>query len=126
VPKVCFEGVKVGEAAEILKPAASFADGLCLRWSMREKLQDTLAYPPRLMDVDRASAYVSFGRTKFLELVDRGLMPQPIYIDDNPRWDRFELDAAVNDLKDRRCDPVKRSRMSLAERLSKQEAEGRA
>ena len=93
---------------------------------MREKLQDTLAYPPRLMDVERAAAYVGFGRTKFLELVDRGKMPQPIDVDGNPRWDRFDLDAAVDDLKDRRRDPVKRSRMSLEERVSKQEAEGRA
>jgi predicted DNA-binding transcriptional regulator AlpA len=89
--------------------------------TMREKLQDSLAYPPRLMDLDRSAAYVGFGRTKFMELVAQGKMPQPIDVDGNPRWDRHELDAAVDDLKDRRRDPVKRSRSNLEDRLAEQE-----
>lgn len=93
---------------------------------MRERLQDSLAYPPRLMDLERAAAYVGFGRTKFMELVDQRKMPPPVDVDGNARWDRLDLDATVDDLKDRRRDPVKRSRMNLEERLSKQEAGGRA
>jgi predicted DNA-binding transcriptional regulator AlpA len=86
---------------------------------MREriaKLQDMLAYPPRLMSVDRAAAYVGFGATKFLELIDDHKMPPPIDVDGSPRWDRFDLDAAVEDLKDRRRNPVTRDRDRLRER----------
>jgi hypothetical protein len=52
-----------------------------------EKLQDRLAYPPRLMDEARAAAYVGFGTTKFGELVDEGIMPLPMDVDGTPRWD---------------------------------------
>jgi hypothetical protein len=40
--------------------------------SATEKLQDHLAYPPRLLAADRAASYVGFGSTKFLEMVDDG------------------------------------------------------
>jgi hypothetical protein len=82
-----------------------------------EKLQDQLAYPPRLMAGDRAAAYVGFGLTKFLEFVAEGIMPAAIDVDGNPRWDRLELDSAVENLKDRRHDPVTRDRERLQERL---------
>lgn len=82
-----------------------------------EKLQDQLAYPPRLMAGDRAATYVGFGLTKFLELVAEGIMPAAIDVDCNPRWDRLELDSAVDNLKDRRHDPVTRDRERLQERL---------
>ena len=79
-----------------------------------DKLSDHLAYPPRVMAAERAAAYVGFGVTKFLELVEAGEMPKPINISgDNPRWDRLDLDAAVDDWKDRRRDPVKRDREKL-------------
>ena len=73
---------------------------------MREKLSDGFAYPPRGMELERASAYVGLGRTKFLEMVEAGRMPQPIDLDGSPRWDRFDLDRAFDDLKERRKDPV--------------------
>ncbi len=87
----------------------------------REKLQDQFGYPPRLMSLERAATYVGFGSTKFRELIDSGKMPPAIDVEGRPRWDRVELDAAVEDLKDRRRDPIKRSRDKLEERLSEQE-----
>ncbi len=87
----------------------------------RERLQDQFAYPPRLMSIERAAAYVGFGSTKFHELIADGKMPQAIDVDGSPRWDRIELDAAVDDLKDRRRDPIKRSQDRLEQRLREQE-----
>src|SRR6516165_4919117 len=89
--------------------------------SATEKLQDHLAYPPRLLAVDRASSYVGFGSTKFLEMVDDGRMPKPVDVDGSKRWDRFELDDAVDNLKDRRRDPVMRDRDRLQERINAME-----
>ena len=62
----------------------------------RGKLQDALAYPPREFDVDRAAAYVSLSRSKFLELVDIADAPQPRDFGGCPRWDRRDLDAWVD------------------------------
>jgi predicted DNA-binding transcriptional regulator AlpA len=91
---------------------------------MGDRLADHLAYPPRGMDVERAAAYVGFGRTKFLEMVEDGRMPPPIDVDGSPRWDRMDLDAAFDDLKQRRKDPVKRSRERIEARIRAQQAEG--
>ena len=74
------------------------------------------------MSLERAAAYVDFGPTKFKELVADRKMPAPVDVDGSPRWDRIELDAACDDLKDRRRDPVKRSQDRLDERLREQEA----
>jgi predicted DNA-binding transcriptional regulator AlpA len=56
------------------------------------KLQDTLAYPPRAFDADRAAAYVCLSKSKFLELVDARDAPQPVDLGGCPRWDRRKLD----------------------------------
>ncbi len=78
---------------------------------MADKLQDRMAYPPRAMDLERAATYVGLGRTKFLQMVDDGRMPQPVRIEaEMPRWDRLDLDAAWEDLKDKRRDPVARAK----------------
>jgi hypothetical protein len=90
---------------------------------MGERLSDQLSYPPRGMDADRAAAYVGFGRTKFLEMVEDGLMPQSIDIDGSPRWDRLDLDAAFDDLKQKRKDPVHRGRERIHARLRQQQME---
>ncbi len=90
----------------------------------REKLSDTLSYPPRLMPIERAAAYVGFGVSKFRELIDERKMPKPIDIDGSPRWDREQLDSAVDDLRDRRRDPVARSRNVIEQRLLEQERGG--
>jgi predicted DNA-binding transcriptional regulator AlpA len=65
------------------------------------RLQDTLYYAPRGMDADRAAAYCGISRTKFLEGVDSGTWPKPKDVNGAPRWDRVELDAAWDALKDR-------------------------
>src|ERR1700722_17341541 len=78
--------------------------------TVADKLQDHFAYPPRGMDAERAAAYLGLGRTKFLELVEDGRMPKPVRIEEElPRWDRHDLDAAWDDLKQqRRHDPIER------------------
>ncbi len=88
-----------------------------------EKLSDNLAYPPRGMGLERAAAYVGFGHTKFLDLVENGVMPKPVDVDGSPRWDRFDLDHAYDDLKERRHDPVKRSADHIRERIRRQQEE---
>jgi hypothetical protein len=88
------------------------------------KLADRFAYPPRGMDTERAASYVGFGKTKFLELVEGGVMPKPVDVDGSPRWDRFELDAAFTDLGERRKDPVQRGRDRIHDRLRQQQLEG--
>jgi predicted DNA-binding transcriptional regulator AlpA len=92
----------------------------------RDRLSDHCAYPPRGMDVERAASYVGFGRTKFLEMVDDGRMPPPIDVDGNPRWDRVDLDAAFEDLKERRKDPVQRGRHRIHARLRQQQQGNRS
>jgi predicted DNA-binding transcriptional regulator AlpA len=64
-----------------------------------DKLADRMAYPPRAMRAEQAAAYLSIGRTLFLELVTEGKMPRPVKIKGAATWDRFELDAAFDDLK---------------------------
>ncbi len=88
-----------------------------------DRLSDHCAYPPRGMDVERAASYVGFGRTKFLEMVDDGRMPKPIDVDGSPRWDRIDLDAAFEDLKERRKDPVQRGRDRIHARLRQQQGD---
>jgi hypothetical protein len=53
------------------------------------------------MKADRAAAYYDLSRTKFLELVDAGRLPQPKIIDGIRVWDRLALDAAFNDFPER-------------------------
>ena len=65
---------------------------------MTSKLQDTLGYAPRGLRLDRAAAYVSMGKTKFLELVDDGRMPMPLCIDGIRAYDRFDPDAAFENI----------------------------
>lgn len=74
------------------------ADG-ALVMSKVSKLQDNLSYAPRGMRAERAAAYLDMGRTKFLELVENGRLPQPIEIDGIRVWCRHELDAAFDDFK---------------------------
>jgi hypothetical protein len=79
------------------------------------KFQDSLAYPPRLMNADRAAAYLDLSKSKFLEGVDRRFWPQPKNADGTPRWDRADLDAAVDALDDRAKKP--RGRVTMDELL---------
>ena len=40
------------------------------------------------------------GKTKFLELVDKGMIPRPFIIDGIKIWDRFDLDAVIDAAKE--------------------------
>lgn len=67
-----------------------------------EKLQDQLCYPPRGMRADRAGAYLGMSRAAFLRLVDDGVLPKGIRITNGMVvWDRLELDAAFDSMKDK-------------------------
>lgn len=66
-----------------------------------EKLQDCLAYPPRAFRADRAAAYLSMSTSTFLKLVAEGLMPMGIKCKGMTMWDRLDLDAAWENLKER-------------------------
>lgn len=61
------------------------------------KLQDTFAYPPRLLRAERAAAYLDMGTRTFLRLVQAGKLPKPKRIDGVVAWDRYRLDAAIDD-----------------------------
>ena len=65
-----------------------------------EKLQDHLAYPPRAFRADRAAAYLSMATSTFLKLVEEGTMPKGIKVHGMTMWDRLELDAALENLKE--------------------------
>ena len=72
---------------------------------VKEKLADQLAYPPRAMRADRAAAYLGISRASFLRLVDDRVLPKSIRISGMAVWDRLELDAAFDALKDRGMHP---------------------
>jgi hypothetical protein len=68
--------------------------------SQQTKRQDVIAYPPRAMKAERAAAYLDMSRSKFLELVDRGVLPKPKMIDSMRMWDRLSLDAAFSEFQE--------------------------
>jgi predicted DNA-binding transcriptional regulator AlpA len=67
---------------------------------MGHKLSDGLAYPPRAMRADQAAAYLSISTRFFYTMVEEEKMPPPIKIRGASLWDRLELDAAFENLKD--------------------------
>jgi predicted DNA-binding transcriptional regulator AlpA len=69
---------------------------------MGRKLSDGLAYPPRAMRAETAAAYLQFSTSLFFELVNDGTMPPAVKIRSVSRWDRLELDAAFDNLKETR------------------------
>jgi predicted DNA-binding transcriptional regulator AlpA len=54
---------------------------------------------PRGLRADTAAAYLGMGKTKFLELVDKGIIPKAAMIDGIKIWDRFDLDAVLDAAK---------------------------
>ena len=60
------------------------------------KTQDTLAYPPRGMNAERAAAYLGVSKSKLLEMVDSGEAPGPVDLGGCPRWDRRALDELMD------------------------------
>jgi predicted DNA-binding transcriptional regulator AlpA len=55
---------------------------------------------PRGLRADDAAAYLRMGKTKFLELVDKGTIPRAFTIDSIKIWDRFDLDAVIDAAKE--------------------------
>jgi predicted DNA-binding transcriptional regulator AlpA len=55
---------------------------------------------PRGLRADDAAAYLGMGKTKFLELVGKGMIPRAIIIDGLKVWDRFDLDAVFDAAKE--------------------------
>jgi predicted DNA-binding transcriptional regulator AlpA len=80
------------------------------------KLQDTLNYPPRGLDADRAAAYCGVSKAVFLKGVENGEWPQPKDASGQTRWDRVELDAAWDSKSERA-----RKRASPTHRLTADE-----
>ena len=92
---------------------------------MAGKFQDGCAYPPRMMNADRAAAYLDISKTKFLEGVAADLWPAPRDVGGLPRWDRFDLDAAVDAMSERKK-RLASGRKSLADMLEAEGASGGA
>lgn len=84
---------------------------------MARKFQDSCAYPPRMMNADRAAAYLDISKTKFLEGVASGKWPEARDADGLPRWHRLDLDAAsdATDSKKKRLAPGRKSLSDLLE-----------
>ena len=74
----------------------------------RDKPADSKNYPPRLMRAERAAAYLDISPSNFLKLVDEGLLPSPVRLRGSVAWDRHDLDAAVEGLKDESVNTVDR------------------
>lgn len=87
------------------------------------KLQNNLAYPPRMMNADRSAAYVDLSKTKFLEGVQNGTWPPAKDVGGVFRWDRQELDAAVDAFSARKQKSVPR-RMSLEDLQDAEDGQG--
>jgi hypothetical protein len=69
-------------------------------FSMPRRPLDPIALLPRGLSADEAARYIGVGRTKFGDLVARGMMPKPKRIDGRQVFDRYALDAAFTDLPD--------------------------
>jgi hypothetical protein len=67
---------------------------------MRDKLADSLAYPPRMMRLERAAAYIDVSPSTYLRMVEEGVMPKPIVHNGVRMWDRFEIDLACDCLRE--------------------------
>lgn len=68
------------------------------------KLRET-DYPPRGMRLNRAAAYLDMSPSSFLRLVDDGIMPPGVPVKGMTVWDRRDLDAAFENLKDAKRRP---------------------
>ena len=65
-----------------------------------KRLNSGTTYPPRGMRRETAAFYIGVGTTKLDEMVADGRMPKPKRINGCVVWDRFQLDAAFDDLPD--------------------------
>jgi hypothetical protein len=64
---------------------------------MRKKLADALSYPPRMMRLERAAAYIDVSPSTFLRMVEERVMPQPVVHQGVRMWDRIDVDSAIEE-----------------------------
>jgi predicted DNA-binding transcriptional regulator AlpA len=64
------------------------------------KLADQFGYPPRLMRLSRVASYVDVSPSTFLRMVEEGMMPKPITHKGIRWWDRNDIEACCDDLKE--------------------------
>jgi excisionase family DNA binding protein len=76
---------------------------------MSLKLADSFSWVPRAMRVDQAATYLGMSRSMFLKLVEEGVMPRAIKIGSMSTWDRIDLDAAYDELKEGDGKPTENS-----------------
>jgi excisionase family DNA binding protein len=65
-----------------------------------EKFQNNVSYPPRAMRAERAAAYLDISKSMFLQWVAEGKMPKGTRIGGLRIWDREDIDAAYEALKE--------------------------
>jgi len=67
---------------------------------MTRRVDIDLPCAPRCLRDGEAARYVGMSATTFRSLVDEGVMPQPFRIRSLVLWDRRQLDAAIDALKE--------------------------
>ena len=73
---------------------------------MSRRVLDPIALLPRGLSADEAARYIGVGRTKFDDMVARGIMPKPKRIDGRQVFDRYAVDAAFADLPEDRPNKI--------------------
>ena len=59
---------------------------------------------PRGLRAPDAAHYIGLSKSKFLDLVHEGILPQPVYIGRCALWDRLDLDAAFENFEPKVAD----------------------
>ena len=67
---------------------------------MTERAPRPRRLEPRGLRREDAAEYVGVGASLFDEMVADGRMPRPFKVNKRVLWDRFRLDAAIDDLSD--------------------------
>jgi predicted DNA-binding transcriptional regulator AlpA len=63
-------------------------------------IHDIRPVPRRGLSRTEAAVYVGIGTTKFDEMVADGRMPKPFRIDGRVLWDIYDLDSAIDRIKE--------------------------
>jgi predicted DNA-binding transcriptional regulator AlpA len=82
------------------RAGAAFGAGLYFYGNTNAIAETKPLDKPRGLRADDAAAYLGMGKTKFLELVDRGAIPRAVTIDSIKIWDRLDLDAVIDAAKE--------------------------
>jgi predicted DNA-binding transcriptional regulator AlpA len=67
---------------------------------MSRALSNVRPVPRRGLSRTEAAVYIGIGTTKFDEMVADGRMPKPFRIDGRVLWDIYDLDPAIDKLKE--------------------------